>query len=87
MYKAVAVLTAGLGLGGSDFIADAVAHNGDWVIFHALEDSVITAITYKPGTTSGSLAGKTIKAGDRIYGEIISLQLASGSGELYRATV
>lgn len=88
LVKIAAVLTAGLGLGGSDYFTDATLHSGNWVILHAIEDTVLTSVTYRPGTRGGdSLSGKTIKAGDRLYGEIVSVQLASGSVELYRATV
>jgi len=82
--KATALLFGGLGLAGVDVVSGAML--GKWWVFHAITDCVITSITYEPGTSTGSLAGVTIKAGDRIYGNILGLSLTSGTGELYRAT-
>lgn len=85
-YKILATLTAGLGLAGVDVVTDATVHSNaspGWLILHAIEDTVIGAVTRKNAT--GSLSGKTLKAGDRIYGEITAVQLTSGSVELYRA--
>lgn len=87
LVKIAATLTTGLGLAGVDFFSDAAAHAGDWWILHAVEDSVFTSVTYKTGFNTGSLAGKTIKAGDRIYGRFVSFTLASGSVEAYRASI
>ncbi len=90
LYKTLAVLSAGLGVGGSDYVADTATHNssGEWVIIHAVTDTVFASVTYKPGFPhTGSLAGVTLKAGDRIYGEITAFQLTSGSVEAYRATI
>ncbi len=91
LYKMLAVLAAGLGMGGSDYVADASPHAatfGEWVIIHAVTDTVFASVTYKPGFPhTGSLAGVTLKAGDRIYGEITAFQLTSGSVEAYRATI
>src|SRR5258705_10498683 len=84
-WKMASYLGTGLGLGGVDHIADASAHTGDWWCLHAVSDSVISAITYVSGTSSGSLSGATILAGDRIYGNIISVTLTSGRIEMYRA--
>jgi len=47
---------------------------------------VINTITYKPGASTGSVAGATVKAGDRIYGPITSVKLTSGTAELVRAS-
>jgi hypothetical protein len=79
------ILSTGLGVGGVDWVTDTAVHTGDWWVFHAVTDCVIGAITYKAGTSTGSPVGLTIKGGDRLYGNIISLTLASGDGELYRA--
>jgi hypothetical protein len=87
LYKLVATLTTGLGLGGVDIVSDTGSHSGDWQIFHALSDTVFISVTYRNGTSSGSMAGQTLKAGDRIYGNIINVVLASGSGELYRSSL
>lgn len=85
-WKSARMLFTGLGLAGVDWVTDTAAHNGSWWIFHAVTDCVIAAVSYVPGASSGSPAGLTLKAGDRIYGPITSLTLTSGSGELYRAS-
>jgi len=87
LVKLVAVLTAGLGLGGVDIVTDSVTRNGSWVIIHAIQDTVIASVTYAGGTSTGSLAGQTLKAGDRVYGQFLSVTLTSGAAELYRATI
>lgn len=86
-WKTASVLFAGLGLAGVDWVSDTTVHAGDWWVFHAVTDCVLTGINYSPGKSSGSPSGVTIKAGDRIYGPITSIQLTSGTGELYRASV
>ncbi len=85
MRKVARYLACGLGLGGVDIYADASAHTGTWWCMHAITDTVVSSITYAPGTSSGSLAGKTILAGDRIYGQILGFTATSGTFELYRA--
>lgn len=87
LFKIASLLAGGLGIAGVDAVTDTALHTGNWWIFHALTDSVITSVTYKTGYSTGSLAGQTVKAGDRIYGPIVSFQLTSGAGELYRAAV
>lgn len=87
-WKSANFLYTGLGLAGSVRVSDTSAHTGKFWIFHAITDCVISAITY--GTdfgSGGAAAGDTIKAGDRIYGQIESLTLTSGTGELYRASM
>jgi hypothetical protein len=86
-WKIASYLCAGLGLAGAERIADTDAHAGHFWIFHAITDCVITAITYSTDTPGGAAAGDTIKTGDRIYGDIRSLTLASGTGELYKSPV
>lgn len=85
LWKINEILATGLGVGGVEWVTDTAAHTGDFWVFHALDDCVIAAITYKTGTATGSPVGKTVKGGDRIYGNIISLTLTSGTGELYKA--
>jgi hypothetical protein len=87
LTKATAILFTGLGLAGVDQISDTSAHTGNWNIFHAVSDCVISAISYFPGSQTGTLAGQTLKAGDRIYGRILGLTLTSGTGELYRSAI
>lgn len=86
-FKSAAALATGLGLSGVDDIDDTNQHNGVWWCFHALTNCVFTSVTYKDGTSSGSKAGKTLLAGDRIYGQIIGIKLSSGQGEAYRAAI
>lgn len=86
-FKAAAILATGLGLSGTDWVTDTGTHTGQFWCFHAVTDCVIAAITYKDGTSTGSPVGLTIKGGDRIYGNILSLRLTSGAGELYRASI
>jgi len=86
-FKVASYLATGLGLGGVDHYADTAKHDGNWWCLHAVGDTVITSISYKPNTSSGSLAGATVLGGDRIYGQIISITLASGRVEMYRASV
>lgn len=91
LYKILATLSTGLGMGGSDYFADTASHTAPapgWAIIHAITDTVFASVTYKPGFPhTGSLAGVTLKAGDRIYGEFTAFQLTSGSVEAYRATI
>ena len=84
-FKAASILAIGLGMGGTDWVAggDGV-HSGNWMCFHAVTDCVLASVGYKSGTSTGSPAGLTLKAGDRIYGNIISFSLTTGNGELYR---
>lgn len=85
-FDAAAFLAAGLGLAGVDWIADTASHTGTWFVFHAVTDCVIASLTYFSGRSSGSPAGVTVKAGDRLYGPITSVTLTSGTAELYRAS-
>jgi hypothetical protein len=85
-WKAAAELAAGLGLAGVDWISDSSAHTGTWLIFHAVTDCVISALTYVAGRSTGSASGVTVKAGDRLYGPITGVTLTSGTAELYRST-
>lgn len=86
-FKTAAILATGLGLGGNDFVTDTSAHSGDWWCFHAFSDCVFTTLTYRPGTSGGSIGSAVLKGGDRIYGNIIAVKLASGEGELYRTSI
>jgi len=85
LWKIATMLYGSLGLAGAVRVADALAHTGKFWAFYAVTNSTIAAITYAPGTSGGSAAGDTVLAGDTIRGHIISLTLASGTGELYIA--
>jgi len=86
LVKIAAVLTAGLGLAGADVVSDTAVHSGNYVIVHALTDVVFAAGTTRL-SSSGSLSGITLKAGDRVYGPFTAVQLTSGTAELYKATL
>jgi hypothetical protein len=87
VFKLTAAIISGAGLAGTDWVTTTATQNGNWFLFHAVTDCVISSVTYASGTSTGSPAGLTLKAGDRIYGQILSLTLTSGSGELYRAAI
>jgi hypothetical protein len=83
-WKIASYLAAGLGLGGVVAVSGAGTATGRYWIYHALTDTVIASITYADGTSS-FLAGSTVKAGDRIYGDFTSITFTSGTGELTKA--
>jgi len=87
LRKILGILALGAGLGGVDQFSDAAIHTGTFGIVHAVTDVVIGSITYASGTSSGTLSGATIKAGDRIFGDIRTFQAASGTFELYRSVL
>lgn len=82
--KMAIILASGIGVGGNDIVDDTAGHEGEWFVFHAIADCVIASMTFRSGSSTGSLAGKTIKAGDRIFGIINAVQLTSGVAILYR---
>jgi hypothetical protein len=86
LWKIANSLYTGLGLSGAERVNDTATHTGAYWVFHAITDCVLTSISYG-NPTGGAAAGDTIKAGDRIYGNITSLRLLSGTGELYRASM
>jgi hypothetical protein len=79
-------LSTGLGLGGVVYLSAGNTATGVFNVVHAIEDCVFTAITYEPGTTTGTLVGHTLLAGDRSYGHYRSLTLGSGFAELSRSS-
>lgn len=83
LRKIGSYLATGLGLYGVKAVTGTSAVTGNFWIFHAITNSTIAAITYADGSTGP--VGQTINAGDRIYGQITSITLSSGSGELYNA--
>lgn len=86
LWKIANFLYVGLGGAGSVAVVSGTLYQGAYWIFHAKTASVIASISYEGGT-GGAVAGDTIAAGDRIYGKITSLQLTSGTGELYNAAI
>lgn len=87
LRKLNGILATGAGLGGNLIVADTAAHSGDFGIIHALTDTTFTSVVFYPGTSSGSLSGKTLLAGDRIYGDIRTVQAFVGTYILYRSAV
>jgi len=86
-WKLANLFYVGLGLSGVDQVADTASRAGSWWCFHALTACVVSVATYAAGTSTGTLAGASIAAGDRVYGQFIQFQLTSGTGELYRASM
>lgn len=83
LRKIATYLAEGLGLFGVKAITGAATSTGKFWVFHAITDSVVASVTYADGSTF--TGGSTVKAGDRIYGQIVSITLTSGTGELYIA--
>jgi hypothetical protein len=87
LWKIAAILATGTGLAGNDIVTGPATGSGDWWVIHACGgDCVFNSVTFKPGTSTGSLAGKTLSNGDRLYGNIIGYDLASGTLVLYRTS-
>ena len=81
LWKIAVYLACGLGVSG--VITASGTKTGRFGIFHALTDSVINA-TYADGTSRAAIA---VTAGDRTYGDFVSVTLVSGTGELYKLSV
>lgn len=77
--KIVDLLAVGLGAYGADRYTTGT-HPGQWRILHAIADSVVNYT--RAGTVVSNV---TIKAGDRLFGEISTVTVTSGDVELYRA--
>lgn len=86
-YKQAKAIAVGMGLSGNDIVEDTTKHDGQWWCLHALNECVFTAVVFANGTSTGSLAGKTLAKGDRIYGRILSFTLASGVAIAYRGSL
>jgi hypothetical protein len=85
LWKIAELLSVGLGGNGVLAVTGAGTFTGLFGIYHALTDTVVTSVTYSDG--SSFAGGSTVKAGDRIFGNIKSIVIASGTGELYRRLV
>lgn len=85
-WKIAAILCTGMGLGGNDIASTSGNYTGDWWCIHAWTDCVFNSVTFRSGTSTGTLAGKTLLAGDREYGNIVAFSLASGTVVAYRAS-
>lgn len=86
-WRTACMLYSGLGLMGAQRVADTAPHSGNFWIFHAITNCIIASITYNSVFPGGASAGDTIVAGDRIYGQIQSITLSAGTGELYVASM
>ena len=85
LWKIASLLAEGLGGGGVLAVSGAGTYTGAFAIYHALTDTVIASVTYSDGSTF--VPGSTVKAGDQIAGNIKSIVITSGTGELYRQIV
>ena len=86
LWKIAVLLSEGLGGGGVQAVGVAgIYSTGPYAIYHALTDTVISSVTYSDGSTF--VAGTTLKAGDQIAGNIKSISITSGTGELYKQIV
>lgn len=83
LRKIGSYLATGLGLYGVKAITGAATVTGNFWVFHALTDTTVSSVTYADG--SSFTAGTLVKAGDRIYGQITSITISAGTGELYVA--
>lgn len=83
-FKEATIISVGMGLHGNDIVDTTTNKTGNWWCLHALSDTVFTSVTYADGTSTGSLAGKSLAKGDRIYGQIKQFRLASGEVIAYR---
>ncbi len=81
------------GADGFDIIDDTTLSSpgvgARWYLLKAITDVVIASCTVTNAQKNRSddqnaLAGKTIKAGDQIFGEFVSITLTSGTALLYR---
>lgn len=85
LWKIAELLSAGLGGNGVEAVSGAGTYTGLYAIYHALTDTVVTSVTYSDGSTF--TGGSTVKAGDQIAGNITSIVISSGVGELYKRNV
>jgi len=85
LWKIAELLSVGLGGNGVEAVNGAGTHTGLYGVYHALTDTVIASVTYSDG--SSFTAGSTVKAGDQIAGNITSIVITSGTGELYKRNV
>jgi len=83
LWKIASLLSVGLGGAGVLAVTGTGSYTGPFVLYHALSDTVVTSVTYRDGSTFP--AGATVKAGDQIAGNIASIVIASGTGELYKS--
>jgi len=85
LWKIAELLSVGLGGNGVEAVTGAGTHTGLFGVYHALSDTVIASVTYSDGSTF--TGGSTVKAGDQIAGNITSIVITSGTGELYKRIV
>lgn len=86
-WKTAAILATGMGLSGSDLITTGHSATGDWWCLHALGgDVTFNNVTFRPGTSTGSFVGLTLSNGDRLYGNITGVNVASGNLVCYRTS-
>lgn len=82
-YKMACYLNTGLGQGGITYIsAGETKTGGPFCVLHAWEDTLITAITFAPGSANGTCVGRVLLAGDREYFICTSITIGSGFATL-----
>jgi hypothetical protein len=80
LRKIADALAIGLGQRGHDrFNGATAATDGEWAVLHALSAATVTVVR------DGSTETISLAAGDRIYGAITNVTVASGDVEVYRA--
>ncbi len=85
LWKIAELLSVGLGGNGVLAVTGAGTYTGLFGVYHALTDTVVTSVAYSDGSTFAS--GATVRAGDQIAGNITSIVISSGTGELYKRSV
>ncbi len=85
LWKIAELLSVGLGGNGVLAVTGAGTYAGLFGVYHALTDTVVASVTYSDGSTFAY--GATVRAGDQIAGNITSIVISSGTGELYKRAV
>ncbi len=83
LRKIAASNAVGLGQYGATVISDTNEVTGTFAVLHALTDVVFASVTAVDWT--GSLATVTLKAGDKLFGNFLSVTLTSGTLVAYNA--
>ena len=79
LTKVVESLAMSVGLRGHDLYSAAGVHTGEWVVLHAITAATVAIVR------DGASETITLVAGDRIYGQITSVNVTAGTAEVYRA--
>jgi hypothetical protein len=79
LAKIVESLAVSIGQRGHDLYSAAGVHAGEWVVLHAITAATVEIVR------DGLSETIVLVAGDRLYGQITSINVTSGSAEGYRA--